>query len=486
MQRYAKFLIFGCLTTLFMSLPAIAQTIPEGQNTQELRRQLDELRAQMAAQTQRMNQIQARLNDLEKMKEAVAAAPPAAAEQQPGPPPAQPSPHLSAATSSYQTFAQNQVAAPRIDNAPLDPKYPGFFRLPGTRTFIRIGGYFKTDVLYDLKPAGDPERFIPSSIPAGVPSVNNTTVSIRPTRMNLDFHAPVKGVGDVRFFVEGDLFGSNSTTPRLRHAYTQAKNLLVGQTFSNFQDPDAGPDQLDLAGPNGSVDIRNPQIRYTFKLAEKTSFAIALEKPTSDVAFKTPEFSALPNSPSPDGTLKLRQETGGGHIRAAALFRGVAAYLQNGMSDTVFGWGLNVSGSQRIVGKDTFVYQAAYGAGMERYFSDTSGLGIDAAVVSNDQPYLRALPMVGTYFAYQHWWASKVRSSLIYGFVQVNNTAYQPGETFHKSDYVAGNLLWNVFGSLNVGTEFLYGWVVKKDNSSVNAPRIMLSAKYDLNFARKE
>ena len=48
-----------------------------------------------------------------------------------------------------------------------------------------------------------------------------------------------------------DFFGTNSTTPKLRHAYGQAKNFLVGQTFSNFMDPDAGADTLDDQGPNG-------------------------------------------------------------------------------------------------------------------------------------------------------------------------------------------------------------------------------------------
>ena len=47
-----------------------------------------------------------------------------------------------------------------------------------------------------------------------------------------------------------DFFGTNSTTPKLRHAYGQAKNFLVGQTFSNFMDPDAGADTLDYQGPN--------------------------------------------------------------------------------------------------------------------------------------------------------------------------------------------------------------------------------------------
>ena len=39
--------------------------------------------------------------------------------------------------------------------------------------------------------------------------------------------------------------------------------------------------------------------------------------------------------------------------------------------------------------------------------------------------------------------------------------------------------MWNPFGSLTLGTEFLYGWRVNKDGSSGNAPRIMLSAKYN-------
>jgi hypothetical protein len=183
--------------------------------------------------------------------------------------------------------------------------------------------------------------------------------------------------------------------------------------------------------------------------------------------------------------MKFRQETKGGHIQVAGLFRAVSAYLPNGKSDSVFGWGVMVAGAQKVIGKDTFTYQAAYGRGIERYLNDTSGLGIDAAVVGTNQPYLRALPVIAPYFGYQHYWASKVRSSVIYGFDQVNNTAYQPGSTYHKSNYVAGNLIWNVFGTLNVGSEFLYGWVKRKDDSSANAPRIMISAKYDLNFTRK-
>ena len=252
---------------------------PPEQTAAELRQQLDALRTQMDAQAKLMNDLQRRITEMEKPRKRRLAA----VEQQATLPPATPSGQVSETTTIYQTFALDPVAAPRIDNAPLDPKYPGFFRLPGTSTFLKIGGYFKTDFIYDGKPAGNTDSFIPSSFPTGAPGVNNTTVSIRPTRMNLDFRVPVKALGDVRFFVEADLFGSNSTTPRLRHAYTQVKNFLIGQTFSNFQDPDAGPDTLDFQGPNAMVAIRNPQIRYSAKLGEKPACGSRLRSraPTS-------------------------------------------------------------------------------------------------------------------------------------------------------------------------------------------------------------
>ena len=93
--------------------------------------------------------------------------------------------------------------------------------------------------------------------------VNNANVSIRPTRLSLDFRIPSSEFGDVRFYVEADLFGTNATTPRLRHAYAQARNFLIGQTFSNFMDPDGFPDTLDFQGPNGVVNARNPHTLVT-------------------------------------------------------------------------------------------------------------------------------------------------------------------------------------------------------------------------------
>ena len=469
--------------TLVPARSTLAQS-DSTQNAKELRKQLDEMREQM-------NKLQERLAELESSKgaEAAASAGSAPTKQegtiQSTQPPAQaaPSKQVGEATATYTTFSEDTAAAARFNNVPLDPKYKGFFRLPGTQTLLKIGGYFKTDFIYDFKPAGNAESFIPSSIPIPtVVGVNNSTVSVRPTRLSLDFRIPSTSLGDVRFYVEGDLFGTNATTPRLRHAYAQVRNVLIGQTFSNFMDPDGFPDTLDFQGPNGMVSIRNPQLRYGFALSPSTTLYVSVEKPSSDITFKTPQFSSQPNAPSPDGVIRLRQEFERGHFQAAVIFRSISAFVATtptAKTDSVFGWGLNVSTGVKTFGKDNVIFAVAAGHGISRYLQDTSGLGIDAE--PNSSTSLKATPAVGVEAAYQHYWLKNLRSSAIYSYAAVDNTALfasaAPG-TYNHATYTGSNVIWNPFGSLNVGAEFLYGWAVEQNGLKANAPRIQFSAKY--------
>lgn len=249
--------------------------------------------------------------------------------------------------------------------------------------------------------------FIPSSFPIPqVPGVYNANVSIRPTRLSLDFRIPSSALGEVRLYVEGDMFGTNATTPRLRHAYAQVNNLLVGQTWTNFMDLDAIADSLDFRGPNGMVLLLNPQIRYGFALGSSTTFSLSVERPSSDVFFQTP---AQPNSQSPDGTIRRLREFERGHFQVAGLFRSIAAYLPDGRADSVFGWGVNTSLGVNTIGRDNLIVAIASGRGISRYIQDTSGLGIDAEPTSGTIPHLQATPAVGIEADYQHYWMKALR-----------------------------------------------------------------------------
>ena len=384
------------------------------------------------------------------------------------------------ATSEHHTFNEDEEDAPRLYNAPLEPEEPGFFLLPGTRTMLRLNGSARTDFIYDPRVSALSDAFVPSSIP--IPAVSNTgnfIASIRGSRVMADFLIPVGDHAAARTFIQFDFFGSNgATAPRLRHFYAQFDNILVGQTFTNFMDPDAFADTLDLQGVNSGVSVRIPQARYSFGMGGGASGYVSIEVPSSSINFLVAGTPVIPTTPAPDGTFRLRNEWERGHIQLASVFRDLGVKLPNGVHETTFGWGVNATAGVNVYGKDNIVLGLAYGHGIARYMGDTAGLSVDAAPVSPTNLSLQALPLLGTYGSYQHYWSPAVRSSVTGGFVQLQNTAFQLANAYHKSTYSSVNLIWNAVGSLDLGAEFLYGRVEEKSGASANDPRFQVTGRY--------
>jgi hypothetical protein len=126
--------------------------------------------------------------------------------------------------------------------------------------------------------------------------------------------------------------------PAVRQKRSRSQAVFFsGQTFTNFMDPDVTADTLDIRGPTGWINLCNPQVRYGFALAKGAVLSASLEKPMSDLEFKTPRFSSQPNSPTPDATIRLHQEFRRGHWQVASVFRSIAAFLPDGRTDSVFG-----------------------------------------------------------------------------------------------------------------------------------------------------
>ena len=252
-----RLVFFSILLLLLAVTPAVygqAAQAASAEQIQALQKKLDALQSQMADVQGELQRLSGGTAPPSHVPEDLPAAIAAEQQDEKSKAEAELTPkkiELGKTTTTYRIFSQDPFAAPRINNEPLDPRFPGYFRLPGTSTLLRIGGYAKTDFIYDLKPAGNVDSFIPATIPIpSITGINNSTISVRATRFNLDFLVPTKSGDSYRFFFEMDFFGTNATTPKLRHAYGQAKNFLVGQTFSNFMDPDAGADTLDYQGPN--------------------------------------------------------------------------------------------------------------------------------------------------------------------------------------------------------------------------------------------
>lgn len=385
------------------------------------------------------------------------------------------------ATQHHQTFAQDEQDAPRLFNAPLDSTYPGFFLLPGTQTLLRVDGSTRADLIYDPETPTMGDGFLPSLIPIDSESDHsNSNGSIRGSRFMADFRIPYGESGSVRTFIQYDLFGPNGTTaPRLRHFYAQLDNILVGQTFTNFMDPDAFADELDNQGVNAAVSVRLPQARYSFGLGGGASGYVSIEDPDSAIDFSIAGTPVTPTTPAPDLTLKFRNEWEHGHLQLASVFRDLGVKFPDGRRESTFGWGVNATGGLEVFGRDSIVLGIAYGEGIARYVGDTAGEGLDAAPESQTDLSLQALPLTAAYGSYQHYWNPRMRSSATLGHVKVQNTAFQPLDTYHKSTYSGVNLIWNPIGSLDIGAEFVYGWIEDKSGANADAPRFRITARYN-------
>ncbi|MBH0203926.1 MAG: hypothetical protein HP496_16905, partial [Nitrospira sp.] len=155
----------------------------------------------------------------------------------------------------------------RLDNAPFDPALRGFFRVPGSHTMLRVGGYIRTDAIYDFSQLGNINQFRPESIPTPNLDVSNYSMAARASRLTLESRTDTKW--DVlRTYIEIDFVGPGNTTElRLRHFYAQLRNILVGQSWTTFHDSDVIPETADFNGPNSWIFQFNPQVRYTHSLA---------------------------------------------------------------------------------------------------------------------------------------------------------------------------------------------------------------------------
>jgi len=90
-------------------------------------------------------------------------------------------------------------------------------------------------------------------------------------------------------------------------------------------------------------------------------------------------------------------------------------------------------------------------------------------------PHLVATAAVLVEAAYQHYWLRRLWSSAVYSYAAVNNTSFVAPKTYNHATYLATNLIWNPVGSLNVGGEFLYGWVMDQNSLRANAPASKLA-----------
>lgn len=412
----------------------------------------------------------------------------------------------SAAGQATDVDASDQVAA--LESGPGDLKeeemrrqdspgeegaagfFPGSVPIPGTSMSAKIGGYVRLGLVDSFDPIGSDDRFIVGSIPVGEPvpgeDAEGFTISAKRSRVNLDMRMH-SDVGTFRAFIEGDFAAEqgNNDTYRLRHAFGQYKNWLMGQTWSTFMDNDASPEELDFEGLNAYINNRQPILRYTTQISKRRVFAVGLENPASQIT------GGEGKGKFADIATRVKKNREWGHVQAALLLRNIAGAPTDdpGNVSSTFGWGFSLSGSNRFrrwSQQDNFRYQFNIGRGIGRYINDLNSVGGQDAVFDPEGD-LKALPALGAFVAYQHYWKSdptalfggtgilkELRSTAVFGYTHVDNYDFQADDAYRRTKRVTMNLLWSPISAIDLGVEFLWGERMNKDGERGNATQFQL------------
>jgi uncharacterized coiled-coil protein SlyX len=368
--------------------------------------------------------------------------------------------------------------------------FPGSIRIPGTDAAIKLGGRIRAAAVMTLDPLGSEDRFLTNSIPVepsdeAAGKGKRTTFSANTSRFNFEMRTPA-GLTQVRTFIEGDFFGTdgveNHTNFRLRHAYAQFHGFLVGQTWSTFSDPAADHQDLDFEGLNGENVIRQVVFRYWKQMRENFRLAGALETPK--VSLTGGEGVNLVPDLVARAIWNFKEI---GHLQAAVVFREIRGEptepLTTGVASAT-AWGASLSGVvpfRYFDLVDRFIFQLNAGKGIARYINDLNSLGGQDAVFNPANGELEALPAVGWYLDYEHQWVRwvrtremKLRSSLIWSFVKVDNLDFQLPSAYQKTNRYSLNVVFSPTERIDVGVEYIYGDRKNKDGKRNSANQAQL------------
>ncbi len=173
-----------------------------------------------------------------------------------------------------------------------DPNFKKSVPLFGSDYRFSLGGYAKTDLIFDFDGVGDPYQFLLNEIPVNDSPQGGSysKLQIRESRTNLEIRNMASPYKIDKFYLEFDFWdGRDNTNFRLRHAYMQFGQLLAGRTWSIITELRALPLILDFAAGDAILGGRSEQIKWDGdKIFGAVDWAVGLEA-YDDTRILTPE-----------------------------------------------------------------------------------------------------------------------------------------------------------------------------------------------------
>jgi len=438
-----------------------------------------DLRAEIAAQRARLEQLEQQLDALKAQQKQVA-------------------------DSTEATLSKAVVAG----------DMPGSYKIPGTDTSIKLGGYIR------LVAAKDFNEFLGSKFQAGNISPNgaaarnqsgNMFMTSKLSRLTFESLTPNTAWGPLKTMLAVDAFGSekksdfqeglqnNGFHMRIVHAYATLGPLLVGQTWSNFTDDPDSAETIDSSGPAGVPSERQSQVRLTVP-AGSGAASFSLENPVGDAQlpgtasgskFATGGLGDGVVNKMPDLTAKYEINHKLGHAQISGIVRRFNYNDGAGHSASTTGSGLILGGTLNLgqvaegFGKDQLGGQVWTGNGIGKYIPDDFGQPTSFAVNNPGSAQVSATGQRiygGTVFI-KHYWNPQCPSNLALGYNRENFADFiVPAADQAKVVKTAHlNVFYSPYKSVDLAVEYMYGKKTFRESlglSDASASRLDFGAKF--------
>ena len=357
-------------------------------------------------------------------------------------------------------------------------------------TNISFSGYIKADAILSQYSDGTlasgnvgRDFYLPSLTPVGgAQESEQFDAHIRQSRFrfttNTSLNNGDKLTGVLEFDFQTTPDGndrvSNSYEPRIRHAYIQYQNWLIGQTWSTFQDVKALPETLDFIGvTDGTIFSRQTIMRYS-----NSGFAISVENPESTITpFGGGTRIVADDNNLPDLAASYNMQQNWGYIQVSGLLRQLRYINQQEGEDinsSTASYGLSLTGKV-MLGNDDIRFMFNTGKGLGRYLALNA---VNAAVLDANNE-LQTIDSTGMALAYRHLWSEQWRSNFTYAVFKADNDTSLTGTDATKTTSSARiNLLYSPSKELTFGGEFSRAKRELENGNDGDMNRLQFSATY--------
>ena len=361
--------------------------------------------------------------------------------------------------------------------------FPGAWNLPQTNFYLKFGGYFRIDAIYDFNGAGSRNQLLMSQIPAdNTPEATAGpffNMHVRETRFNFDIRRQTEMGRPMKFFLEFDFFDEslNAGQPRLRHAFVKYGNLLLGQTWTNLSDLRVFPFIMDFSAGDALFGGRTIQIRYEKDFKPTWQYGIALEMPALngianpfDIEGEPqpvlPVFSARLTNNRPDGMISV-----GGQVQQ---LRWDGREASPNVTD--FGWGVVFNGRQ-FISKSLFVtWHSSYNSGITSQILIFAGTDQGAVLLPSEEMHKENAITLAAGAGYQL--SPSLSANIAYAYMDRSELDFRPENSLEDGGMGHANLIWKLDKHVMSGIEFAWGNIQNLDGATGNAARLQAMVRY--------